>query len=126
MLGATDWAATLAEEDLGLLMNEKLTRSQQCASVALKANYLLGCIRKSLASRDREGTIPICGAAMKLQLQCCPVDHTCNTFCVRETNWRESSIGLLRWWGLEHLRVEEELGLEPEEEKAKGECNCCI
>lgn len=38
--------ATLAEEDPALLMNEKLTTSQQCAPVALKANYLLGRIRK--------------------------------------------------------------------------------
>jgi len=54
-------------------MNVKLTRSQQSASLALKATFLLGCIRKS---RYREKTVPVCGAAVKLWLQCCPVDHT--------------------------------------------------
>lgn len=92
LLGAPDWAATLAEEDLGLLMNEKLTSNQQCASVALEANYQAALER----AWPEGGTVPICGAAVELQLQCCTVDHT---YPQRETNWRESSTVQLRQLG---------------------------
>ena len=42
------------EKDLGVLVNNRLAMSQQCALVANKANGILECIRKSMANRLRE------------------------------------------------------------------------
>ena len=60
-----------AERDLGVLRNEKLDMSHQCALMAQKANCVLGCIKRSVASRAREGILPISSVLVRPHLASC-------------------------------------------------------
>ncbi|GAB0178997.1 mitochondrial enolase superfamily member 1 [Grus japonensis] len=135
-LGVDLLGSNAAEKDLGVLVDNRLSMSQQRALTDKKANGILGCIQKNVASRSREVIVPLCSALARPHLESC-VQFWAPQF--KKDGTRESSLGssaglekvqqrvtkMMR--GLEHLSHEErlrELGLLSLEKTERGSHQC--
>ncbi|KAK4810452.1 hypothetical protein QYF61_004232 [Mycteria americana] len=70
-LGEEWLGSSPAERDLGVLVDSRLNRSQQCALAAKRANHILGCIKHSITSCSKEVIIPPYLALVRSPLEYC-------------------------------------------------------
>ena len=70
-IGGTWLDGSTCERDLGVLADHCLRISQQCAAAAKKANTVLGCIHRGIASRPWEVIVPLYTVLGSPHLECC-------------------------------------------------------
>jgi len=92
-----------------VLVDEKLNMTRECALGAQKAKCILGCIKSSVASRSREGILPLCYTLVRAQQESCiqlwSPQHNKDMDLWKQVLRRASR--MIR--GLEHLSCEERL-----------------
>ena len=71
--GSAWLGSSLAERDLGVLVENKLNMSQQCAAAAMRANWILDCIHRGITSRERCDQPTLLSACQATPGVLCPV-----------------------------------------------------
>ncbi|GAB0203962.1 hypothetical protein GRJ2_002861800 [Grus japonensis] len=116
-LGVDLLGSSTAEKDLGVLVGNKLSMSQQCTLVARRANGILGCIQKSVAWPAGRGRLssPLYSALVRPHLEYWRLQFWAPQFKTdKELLERVQRRATRMIRGLEHLSYEErlrELGL---------------
>ncbi|KFW08452.1 hypothetical protein N327_08149, partial [Fulmarus glacialis] len=105
-----EWIESSPEEkDLGVLVDEKLNITRQCALAAQKVNYILGCIQRRTASRSREMILPLYSTLLRPHLEYCiqlwGPQHKKDMDLLEQIQRKATE--MMR--GLEHLSYEESL-----------------
>jgi len=70
-LGGERTESSPEEKDLWVMVDKKLNMTQQCALTAPKANRIQVFIKRSVASRSKEGILPLYSALARPHLESC-------------------------------------------------------
>ena len=65
------------EKDLGVLVNKQLDMNQQCALAGKRPTVY--CIKRGVASREREVIVPLCSALGRPRLDYCGLGTECSS-----------------------------------------------